>query len=240
VSEHWRGCGIRATPEPTPPPLLRNGHAFAGGPPSPARTDATGVPERACGWAVSALRAYLRSQTLPRGDQDMKGTHENMADGTSAWDFSAESIDGRTISLATFRGQVGLIVNTASECGFTPQYAGLQALFDQFKNRGFVVLGFPCNQFGRQEPGSNAEIATFCEARFGVTFPLFARIDVNGADVHPLFAFLKSSRPGLLGIEAIKWNFSKFLVDRHGTVVGRYAPNTPPAALAADIERLLG
>jgi glutathione peroxidase len=180
-----------------------------------------------------------RSRRSTAGE-DMKETYANMADESGAWDFSAQSIDGRTVPLATFRGRVGLIVNTASECGFTPQYAGLQSLFERFQDRGFVVLGFPCNQFGRQEPGADAEIAAFCESRFSVTFPLFARIDVNGANAHPLFAFLKSSRPGLLGIEAVKWNFSKFLVDRDGRVVERYAPSTQPAAIAADIERLLG
>jgi glutathione peroxidase len=164
----------------------------------------------------------------------------DMADERGAWEFGAESIDGRTVSLSDFRGQVGLIVNTASECGFTPQYAGLQALYERFGQRGFVVLGFPCNQFGRQEPGTNAQIASFCETRFAVSFPMFARIEVNGAGTHPLFAFLKSSHPGLLGIEAIKWNFSKFLVDRDGRVVQRYAPTTQPSAIAADIERLLG
>jgi glutathione peroxidase len=158
----------------------------------------------------------------------------------SAWDFEARAIDGELMPLAQFRGQVALIVNTASQCGFTPQYQGLQALQDRFADRGFVVLGFPCNQFGRQEPGSDQEIAQFCETRYAIRFPMFSRIDVNGSDSHPLFEFLKSSRPGLLGIEAIKWNFSKFLVDRDGRVVERYAPTTDPAAIAGDIERLLG
>lgn len=163
-----------------------------------------------------------------------------MEPGTSAWDFEARSIDGEPIPLSTFSGRVALIVNTASECGFTPQYAGLQQLYERYRDRGFVVLGFPSNQFGRQEPGSNPDIARFCRSRFGVDFPMFERIDVNGADAHPLFRFLKRSKRGLLGIGAIKWNFSKFLVDRDGRVVARYAPRTEPAAIAADIERLLG
>lgn len=157
----------------------------------------------------------------------------------SAWDFEAQAIDGSVIALSRYRGQVGLIVNTASQCGLTPQYRGLQALHERFADRGLVVLGFPCNQFGHQEPGSNEEIAQFCETRFGVSFPLFARIEVNGAGAHPLFEFLKRERPGLLGTEAIKWNFSKFLVDRQGQVVGRYAPTTDPESIAADIEAAL-
>jgi len=158
----------------------------------------------------------------------------------SAWDFEARSLAGKPMPLKKFRGKVALIVNTASQCGLTPQYKGLQALYDQFKDRGFVVLGFPSNQFANQEPGTSDEIAQFCEMNFGVTFPMFERIDVNGDDAHPLFDFLKRSKPGALGIEAIKWNFSKFLVDKDGGVVERYAPTTEPAAIAPDIERLLG
>lgn len=157
-----------------------------------------------------------------------------------AWQFQAEALDGGAIPLERYRGQVALVVNTASRCGFTPQYAGLQQLFERFSARGFIVMGFPCNQFGSQEPGSSSEIADFCSTRFRVTFPMFARIEVNGRDAHPLYRFLKHSQPGLLGIEAIKWNFTKFLVDRSGRVVERYAPGTSPEAIAADIERLLG
>lgn len=138
-----------------------------------------------------------------------------------------------------FQGQVMLIVNTASQCGFTPQYRGLDALYSRYKSKGFVVLGFPCNQFGRQEPGNAQEIRSFCEKNYGVTFPLFEKIDVNGADAHPLFVFLKEKQPGLLGIEAIKWNFTKFLVDGSGEVVGRYAPTTTPESLSEIIEDLL-
>jgi glutathione peroxidase len=156
--------------------------------------------------------------------------------------FSALSLDGREVSLAQYKGQVMVIVNTASRCGFTPQYAGLEALYRQYKDRGVMVLGFPCNQFGTQEPGTSADIAQFCEANYEVSFPLFAKIDVNGADAHPLYKFLKSEKSGILGalgLGAIKWNFTKFLVNRDGKVVGRYAPTTTPAELAPEIDRLL-
>ena len=158
----------------------------------------------------------------------------------SAWDFQAETLSGKPAPLSAFRGKVALIVNTASQCGLTPQYKGLQALYERFADRGFVVLGFPSNQFGAQEPGTNDEIATFCEMNFGVGFPMFAKIDVNGEQAHPLYKWMKTEKPGALGIEAIKWNFSKFLIDRDGKVVERYAPTTEPEALAADVERLLG
>ena len=158
---------------------------------------------------------------------------------TTAFDFSARSLDGRDVSLADFRGKALLIVNTASKCGFTPQYAGLQRLHDELGPRGFAVLGFPCNQFGQQEPGDAEEIRNFCSLTYDVSFPMFARIDVNGDDAHPLFKHLKAEKPGLLGSEAIKWNFTKFLVDRNGRVVERYAPTTKPEALRADIEALL-
>lgn len=156
-------------------------------------------------------------------------------------DFSACTIDGKEKKLADYRGQVLLVVNVASECGFTPQYAGLEALQRKFKGRGFSVLGFPCNQFGGQEPGDEAEIKTFCETKYDVTFPLFAKIDVNGDDTHPLYRYLKAAEPGLLGSEAIKWNFTKFLVGKDGKVVKRYASTTKPEALeeaiAAELAR---
>lgn len=157
-----------------------------------------------------------------------------------AWDFDALTLTGKPAPLSAWRGKVALIVNTASRCGLTPQYRGLQALYDRFKDRGFVVLGFPCNQFGAQEPGSPDEISSFCEVNYGVSFPMFDKIDVNGDHAHPLYKWLKSEKPGALGIEAIKWNFSKFLVGRDGQVIDRYAPTTEPDALAADIERALG
>ena len=153
--------------------------------------------------------------------------------------FTAHSIEGRDVGLGQFAGQVLLVVNTASKCGFTPQYAGLEALQQRFAPRGFSVLGFPCNQFGSQEPGSNPEIAAFCETKYGVTFPVFERVDVNGAGAHPLFDWLKTARGGLLGTRAIKWNFTKFLLDRAGNVVERFAPSTAPAKLAPKIEALL-
>ncbi len=157
----------------------------------------------------------------------------------SIYEFSAPLLDGRTINLAEFRGRVLLIVNTASQCGFTPQYAGLEALYRARKDRGFEVLGFPCNQFGEQEPGSAAEIGTFCERNYGVSFPMFATVDVNGPATHPLYRFLKESKAGLLGTEGIKWNFTKFLVDRGGRVERRFAPAAKPQSLAAPIDELL-
>ena len=158
---------------------------------------------------------------------------------TTVHDFTAKSLSGEDVSLADFRGKVLLIVNTASKCGFTPQYAGLEKLHEELSPRGFAVLGFPCNQFGQQEPGDSQEIQNFCSLTYNVTFPMFAKIDVNGASAHPLYEFLKGEKAGLLGIEAIKWNFSKFLVDQEGRVVERYAPTTTPASLKADIEALL-
>ncbi|MFL6710234.1 MAG: glutathione peroxidase [Massilia sp.] len=157
----------------------------------------------------------------------------------SIYEHSASSLAGAPVDLAQYKGKVLLIVNTASACGFTPQYKGLEAIYQQFKDQGVEVLGFPCNQFGAQEKGSAEEIGAFCEKNFGVTFPLFAKVDVNGAEAHPLFRQLKHEAPGLLGTEAIKWNFTKFLVDRHGKVVKRYAPATAPAALLDDIKSLL-
>ncbi len=156
--------------------------------------------------------------------------------------FSIETLDGRAASLADFKGKVLLIVNTASQCGFTPQYAGLETLYRTYRERGFAVLGFPCNQFGAQEPGTAADIDAFCEKNYRVSFPMFAKIDVNGEKAHPLYRFLKREKPGLLGPlggGAIKWNFTKFLVNRHGQVVARYASTTKPESLTKDIEKLL-
>ena len=153
-------------------------------------------------------------------------------------DFKATGIDGAEVDLGDYDGEVVLIVNTASQCGFTPQYQGLQKLQDDFAGRGFTVLGFPCDQFGHQEPGGESEIASFCERNFGVSFPLFAKVDVNGRDAHPLFAWLRSEKKGLLG-GRIKWNFTKFLLDHEGRVVGRYGPTTTPEKIAGDIEAAL-
>jgi glutathione peroxidase len=157
----------------------------------------------------------------------------------SLYDFQATRLDGKKTSLRDFQGKVLLIVNTASQCGFTPQYAGLQKLYEAYRQQGFEILGFPCNQFGAQEPGDSAEIANFCDTRFHVEFPLFAKIAVNGRDTNPLYRFLKSQAKGLLSTEAIKWNFTKFLIDRQGRVIARYAPTTTPESLIKDIEPLL-
>lgn len=157
----------------------------------------------------------------------------------SIYDFSLPALDGGALALADYAGQVMLLVNTASACGFTPQYAGLEQLWRDYRARGFVVIGCPCDQFGHQEPGDAAQIRDFCTTRFGVSFPLSAKIEVNGAGAHPLYRYLTRAAPGLLGTEAIKWNFTKFLVNRQGEVVRRHAPATAPVELARDIEALL-
>jgi glutathione peroxidase len=157
----------------------------------------------------------------------------------TAYDFEATTIDGTVRSLGEWRDRPLLIVNTASKCGFTPQYKGLEALHERYAGRGLAVLGFPCNQFGAQEPGDEAEIAAFCSLTYDVGFPMFAKVDVNGAGAHPLFRWLKGEALGLFGSRRIKWNFTKFLIDRAGRAVSRHAPTTAPSALAADIEKLL-
>jgi len=157
----------------------------------------------------------------------------------SVYDYSARTIDGQELSLSVYRGHPLLMVNVASKCGFTPQYAGLEALYRQYRDRGFVVLGFPCDQFGHQEPGDEAEIKSFCSLTYDVSFPLFAKITVNGADAHPLYRFLKEARPGILGSEVIKWNFTKFLIGKDGEPLKRYAPSDKPESLAADVETAL-
>jgi glutathione peroxidase len=157
----------------------------------------------------------------------------------SLYDFSAETLDGKPAPLSDWRGKVVLIVNTASKCGFTGQYAGLQALYSRYRDRGLVVLGFPCNQFAGQEPGDATEIADFCSLTYEVDFPMMQKVDVNGPTAHPLYGYLKASRKGLLGTQAVKWNFTKFLVDRAGEVRGRYGPNVEPKALEGAIEALL-
>jgi glutathione peroxidase len=155
-------------------------------------------------------------------------------------DIPLETIDGQPATLGDFAGRALLIVNVASQCGFTPQYAGLEALHRRFRARGFAVLGFPCDQFGHQEPGGEAQIRAFCTDKYDVTFPMFAKIEVNGANAHPLFKALKQEAPGLLGTQTIKWNFTKFLIDRSRRVVRRYAPSDKPEKLAGDIEAVLG
>jgi glutathione peroxidase len=155
-------------------------------------------------------------------------------------DFQAESIEGRPADLASLQGKVVLIVNTASACGFTPQFAGLERLWQTYRERGLVVMGFPSNEFGGQDPGSNGEIASFCQSRYGVSFPMMAKVQVNGEQAHPLWQWLKAAAPGVLGTEAVKWNFTKFLVGRDGQVIRRYAPTDRPEALVQDIETALG
>ncbi|TAK09531.1 MAG: glutathione peroxidase [Candidatus Manganitrophaceae bacterium] len=158
---------------------------------------------------------------------------------TSIYEFKARTIGGEEISLDQYKGKTLLIVNTASECGYTPQYAGLEALYKKYRDRGFAVLGFPCNQFGRQEPGTEAQIQAFCQKNYGVTFPMFAKVDVNGDRAHPLFDYLKKSLPGILNTEPIKWNFTKFLVDRSGKPIERFAPATPPESIQKAVESVL-
>jgi glutathione peroxidase len=153
--------------------------------------------------------------------------------------FSARTIDGGEVSLGDYRGKVLLVVNVASKCGFTPQYAGLEALYRQFRDQGFAVLGFPCDQFGHQEPGDEAAIREFCSLTYDISFPLFAKIEVNGDAAHPLYQYLKKARPGLLGLESIKWNFTKFLIGRDGVPLRRYAPNDKPEGLATDVAAAL-
>ncbi|HEX6592149.1 MAG TPA: glutathione peroxidase [Moraxellaceae bacterium] len=157
----------------------------------------------------------------------------------SVYDYSAKTITGEDKAIADFKGQVLLVVNTASKCGFTPQFKGLEGLYEKYKDKGFAVLGFPCNQFLNQDPADNAQISEFCELNYGVSFPMFAKIDVNGENADPLFRHLTSAAPGLLGSKAVKWNFTKFLVDRNGKVISRYAPATKPEDIAADIEKQL-
>lgn len=158
---------------------------------------------------------------------------------SSIYDFEAQSIDGKTVSLAQFRGKPLLIVNTASACGFTPQFGGLEKLHQAYGSRGLVVLGFPCNQFGSQDPGSNDEISSFCQLNYGVSFPMMSKVDVNGDAAHPLYQWLTAEAPGLLGSKAIKWNFTKFLVGKDGRVIKRYAPQDAPEKLGSDVEAAL-
>ena len=158
---------------------------------------------------------------------------------SSIYDFEALSIDGKPAQLSTQRGKVLLIVNTASECGFTPQFAGLETLWKEYADKGLVVVGFPCNQFGAQDPGANEDIASFCQVNYGVSFPMMAKVDVNGAGAHPLWKWLTKEAPGLFGSQAVKWNFTKFLVGRDGKVIKRYAPTDSPQSMRRDIEAAL-
>lgn len=159
---------------------------------------------------------------------------------STVYDFEADTIQGSTNKLEQYRGKVLLIINTASKCGLTPQFEGLEELHNQYKDKGLQIIGFPCNQFGHQDPGSNDEIQEFCQMNYGVSFPMYAKIDVNGGDTHPLYQHLKSEAPGLMGSKKIKWNFTKFLVNKEGKVIKRFAPATKPEKLAAAIETALG
>ncbi|HDR8247383.1 glutathione peroxidase [Bacillus cereus group sp. Bce039] len=156
------------------------------------------------------------------------------------YDFSAKTITGEEKSLKDYKGKALLIVNVASKCGFTPQYKGLQEVYDKYKDQGLEILGFPCNQFGGQEPGTEADITSFCELNYGVNFPMFAKVDVKGDKAHPLYTYMTEQAPGLLGMKAVKWNFTKFLIGKDGKVVGRFAPQTKPVDLEVEIERVLG
>ena len=158
---------------------------------------------------------------------------------TAIYDFEAQQIDGQSVPLSQFKGKAMLIVNTASACGFTPQFAGLEELHKEYGGKGLVVLGFPCNQFGSQDPGSNDEISQFCQLNYGVSFPMMAKVDVNGSGAHPLYQWLTKEAPGLLGTKGIKWNFTKFLVGKDGRVLKRYSPQDEPASLKKDIEKAL-
>jgi glutathione peroxidase len=157
----------------------------------------------------------------------------------TVYDFQADAIKGEKVDLSMYRGKALLIVNVASRCGFTPQYQGLESLYEKYKDQGFLVLGFPCNQFGSQEPGTEDEIKNFCEMNYGVKFPLFSKVDVNGSNAHPLYKFLVKAKPGILGTEGIKWNFTKFLIDRQGNPVKRYAPSDKPEAIENDLKTVL-
>ena len=157
----------------------------------------------------------------------------------SIYDFTARTLQGKDVSLSEFKDKVLLIVNTASKCGFTPQYTGLETLYEKLNGKGFVVLGFPCNQFGHQEPGGSEEIGSFCQTNYGVSFPMFDKIDVNGPNAHPLYRYLKDQQPGVLGTKNIKWNFTKFLVDKSGRVVDRFAPMTKPEDIEKSIDKVL-
>lgn len=188
------------------------------------------MPGRVCGagvgWTDFRKRGIAGRRSLKIG-------------GMTVYGFTAISLDGREVQLREYEGQVLLIVNTASRCGLTPQYAGLEQLYRKYKDRGFTILGFPCNQFGAQEPGTSEEIAQFCSLRYDVTFPLFEKIEVNGSGTHPLYKFLKEEKPGFLWSKRIKWNFTKFLVDRSGSVVRRFAPSVKPEAVDTSIAQLL-
>ncbi len=176
---------------------------------------------------------------LASSEQNFQNKQNQNAMNLYSKNFVVNDIDKKPVKLSEYKGKVLLIVNVASKCGFTPQYEGLEKLYRKYKNQGFEILAFPCNQFGNQEPGTNEEIKSFCQTNYNVTFKLFDKIDVNGANAHPLYQFLKDAKPGIMGSKDIKWNFTKILIDREGNVVERYAPQTTPESVAKDIEKLL-
>lgn len=186
--------------------------------------------------SVSSLCLLSISLKCQNASAEQKERTKEMS---SIYSFTAKALDGKEIKFEQYKDHVLLIVNTASQCGFTPQYTGLEQLHKEYTGKGLVVLGFPCNQFGGQEPGNSGEISSFCQRNYGVDFQMFEKIDVNGADAHPLYKYLTSEAPGIMNTEAIKWNFTKFLVDRHGKVINRYAPAVKPEDIAKDIEKLL-
>jgi glutathione peroxidase len=188
-----------------------------------------------------ASRAHVRVTSRTRASRYHPGIgrHEGMRMAASVYDFEALSIQGQPAHLSTQRGKVLLIVNTASECGFTPQFEGLEALWEQYRDQGLVVVGFPSNEFGGQDPGSNDQIASFCSLNYGVSFPMMGKVEVNGANAHPLWKWLTAQAPGLLGSQSVKWNFTKFLVGRDGRVIKRYAPTDKPESVKRDIEAAL-
>jgi glutathione peroxidase len=188
---------------------------------------------------ASDLTNSQKQSTVAKDNTNLITKRKGSTKVTSVYEFKAKSLDGKDIDLSTYKGDVLLIVNTASECGFTPQYEGLEALQKKFEGRGFKILGFPCNQFGHQEPGDSKTIGEFCHKNYGVTFQMFEKIDVNGKDAHPLYKYLTSAAPGVLGTEAIKWNFTKFLIDKNGAVVKRFAPSVVPAQITPEIETAL-
>jgi glutathione peroxidase len=179
------------------------------------------------------------SETEESDEESLNSKQRKNKMTESIYDFKAKSLDGKDIDLSSYKGDVLLIVNTASQCGFTKQYQGLEEIYEKFKDRGFKVLGFPCNQFGNQEPGDSGEIASFCQKNFGVNFQMFEKVDVNGDDAHPLYKYLTKAAPGALGTKGIKWNFTKFLIDRQGNVLKRYSPQTKPEDLVPEVEKLL-
>jgi glutathione peroxidase len=198
-----------------------------------------GLPLRLLPGAHPCDATNLRTNVDIATQKSNSTQFEQTAMSQTLYDFTAQRLNGEPQALDAYRGKVVLIVNTASQCGFTPQYTGLEELYRRFKDQGFVVLGFPCNQFGAQEPGDAEAIGQFCQTRFDVSFPLFAKIDVNGDNAHPLYTWLKHEAAGILGTEAIKWNFTKFLINREGKVIDRYAPATRPDELAEAVEALL-